>query len=397
MSGWEDLVTTALLGTERRALPATLPVPVARLSAAKRDAGLAVLDAAAGYTSYRVAGARPAGCPAPQPAPRQVRDLAPERAQTLLARLLRARDVGLVEEWLTECAARGLGVRAALWVPLATAAVTAGGPDRGLVRTTVGGRGVAFFGLNPAWRRLARTADPVPRRAEQPLPAWSAERTEQALAAVRVTRSPGRRAVHVTTPPGGAGLRDTVAGADLDVWQRHTGLAPAPLVALLRAHAPDRAEELVDGLRAAAVAQAHRGWATALVAAGHVSADLAELVPGPDLGRAAQSWVAGGLSAAEAARSLGVLPGPWSVEVTGAALRLLGGRDLDSRTARRLSLHLARRAPLTAHAEVLGLAGPEHALVDAAEVMSLRLQIRRSFGTATAGHASETPPTEETS
>jgi hypothetical protein len=81
--------------------------------------------------------------------------------------------------------------------------------------------------------------------------------------------------------------------------------------------------------------------------------------------------------------------------VTAAALRLLRGRELDSRTARRLSLIVARHAPLSAHAEVLALAGPEHGLVDAAEVMSLRLEIRRSFGAAPVGQVPATP-TEET-
>ncbi|MEU2271335.1 hypothetical protein ABZ568_33920, partial [Streptomyces olindensis] len=58
---WEGLVTTALLGTDRRTPPGTAPGP---------DAPVALLDAAAVATVRRRAGLRPArAAERPQPAP----------------------------------------------------------------------------------------------------------------------------------------------------------------------------------------------------------------------------------------------------------------------------------------------------------------------------------------
>ena len=89
MTGWDELVTTALLGTARRALPAGLPDAVAGLAHAQQDAGLAVLDAAAGYAAYRDAGRRPGSCPEQgPPAPRQTLDFAPDPAHELLLTFL---------------------------------------------------------------------------------------------------------------------------------------------------------------------------------------------------------------------------------------------------------------------------------------------------------------------
>ncbi|GAA3297754.1 hypothetical protein GCM10020295_31430 [Streptomyces cinereospinus] len=52
-TAWEDLVTTALLGTDRRPPPVSLPAP-------GREAPAALLDAAAAETVRRRAGLRPA-------------------------------------------------------------------------------------------------------------------------------------------------------------------------------------------------------------------------------------------------------------------------------------------------------------------------------------------------
>lgn len=406
MSGWDDLLTTALLGTDRRALPDTLPAAVARLAAATRtDTGSSVLDVAAGYVSYLTAGARPPECPVPDPAPRQRIDLAPEPAQALLRRLLEAGDVALVDEWLTECAARGLGVRSGSWTVLATAAAAAGGPDRSLVRTVLGQRGLAFLRLNPAWRPVLRPAggvrtsvDAAPDRTG---PRWSAASTRVALGAVRVTRSLGRRRVSVAPLGAGADLQQAVADADLDAWHGHTGLPPGPLLDLLRSSSADHPTVVAAGLVEAAVRQRHPAWATALARSGHVTPDLVAVVPPAEVGALARSWAGGGHDPARVAQWLGLLPPPWGAPVTDAALRLLASTRLEPRVARRVGLVLGHRAELSAHQQVQRLSGhvspgptarpqasPPVGLTEATEVLTLRVEIRHAFG---ASH-----PTEET-
>ncbi|WP_374106306.1 DUF5691 domain-containing protein [Streptomyces sp. TRM70350] len=79
---WEDLVTSALLGTDRRTPPPSL-------SAAGREAPMALLDAAATETVRRRAGLRPARpAPRPDPAPDDPRPPLPAAAARRLALLL---------------------------------------------------------------------------------------------------------------------------------------------------------------------------------------------------------------------------------------------------------------------------------------------------------------------
>ena len=358
MSAWEDLVTTALLGTERRSLPAALPEAVGRLATAQSDPGLAVLDAAAGYTSYRQAGARPVPRAAPLPAPRQVSDLAPEPAQLMLGRLLGAREVALVNDWLTVCTSSGLGVRAGLWVPLVTSAAARAGPDRALVQEALGQRGRAFVRLNPDWRPVARP--PVTGDGRAAAPAWSQSTTDLALASVRVSRSLVGRRVRVEVPAGGPGLRELLASADLDAWQAHTGLVPDTLLGLLHSAVPDRVHDVTAGLASAALAQRHPQWATALARAGHVTTELAALVPAE------------------------------------AALELLASGRLDPTAGRRLALAVAHHAPVSVLDDLLRLARsrqarppevqarpPDDDLMETARVLSVRVEIRRTFSPPT--------------
>jgi hypothetical protein len=156
MSAWDELVTTALLGTDRRPLPSSLPAAVDRLAKAQEQRPLAVLDAAAGYVGYLLAGARPGAVAELPHAPRQDLDPAPEPAQTLLDSLLGDGESALVDEWLRICVSRGLGVRPGLWARLIAAAAEPRGPDRTLVRTALGERGRAFLTTNPRWRAVAQ-------------------------------------------------------------------------------------------------------------------------------------------------------------------------------------------------------------------------------------------------
>ncbi|MFD4688062.1 hypothetical protein ACFWO0_35945, partial [Streptomyces sp. NPDC058461] len=71
-SSWPDLVTAALLGTDRRTPPGTAP---------GRTAPAALLDAAAAATVRRRAGLRPGrAAPRPEPAPADGRPALPAAA-----------------------------------------------------------------------------------------------------------------------------------------------------------------------------------------------------------------------------------------------------------------------------------------------------------------------------
>src|SRR5689334_22403141 len=77
---WEDLVTSALLGTDRRPPAAAVP---------GREAPVALLDAAAVVTLLRRAGLRPASAARrPEPAPEDTRPALPAAAARRLALLL---------------------------------------------------------------------------------------------------------------------------------------------------------------------------------------------------------------------------------------------------------------------------------------------------------------------
>ena len=154
MSAWQELVTTALLGTDRRTLPSDL--------APTGDPARAVLDAAARLTARRHAGTRPGHAAAPSLAPRQDVDFAPDRAQRLLAHVLDARDTTLADVWLQHCVERGLGVRPRLWCALAAAAASPPGVDRALASAALGARGRAFLALRPEWLVVLQPARPAP-------------------------------------------------------------------------------------------------------------------------------------------------------------------------------------------------------------------------------------------
>jgi hypothetical protein len=158
VSAWQELVTTALLGTDRRTPPGDL--------SRTDDPARAVLDAAAAFAARRHAGARPARAGAPDLAPRQTLDFAPDRAQRLLAHVLDARDTTLADVWLQHCVERGLGVRPRLWCALAVAAASPRGVDRALTAAALGARGQAFLALRPEWRVVLQPAPGRPAVAD---------------------------------------------------------------------------------------------------------------------------------------------------------------------------------------------------------------------------------------
>ncbi|MEU3931769.1 DUF5691 domain-containing protein [Streptomyces sp. NPDC029044] len=158
---WERLVTTALLGTDRRTPPGTVPGP---------DAPLALLDAAAVETVRRRAGLRPArAAERPQAAPEDVRPALPPAAARRLAMLLADRPgpsgggrrgaapdlTELLPQWLAVANARGFAPPPQALPALLDAA--RGRTDlRPAALEFAGPRALWLARLNPDWRFALR-------------------------------------------------------------------------------------------------------------------------------------------------------------------------------------------------------------------------------------------------
>ena len=176
MDDWPDLVTTALLGTGRRPLPANLPTswgsdpPVATAVA---DPAVRLLDLAARHrAAVRAGPSRTADPAAPDPtapdptasdptaaAPPADRSPCPAAAEQLLGDLLVRPNPELINVWLG-CADRaGVGVPASSWTRLARLAAHSTGYDRQRLGRALGARGRWFLRQNPEWRRLAADAE----------------------------------------------------------------------------------------------------------------------------------------------------------------------------------------------------------------------------------------------
>ncbi|MFJ9148089.1 DUF5691 domain-containing protein [Streptomyces sp. NPDC102270] len=158
---WEELVTSALLGTARRTPPGIPPGP---------EAPVALLDAAAVETVRRRAGLRPArAAQRPQPAPEDPRPPLPAAAARRLAMLLADRPgtggggrrgtapdlVELLPQWLSAANARGYAAPAELLPALLDAA--RGRTDlRPAALAFAGSRAIWLARLNPDWRFALR-------------------------------------------------------------------------------------------------------------------------------------------------------------------------------------------------------------------------------------------------
>jgi hypothetical protein len=150
VTAWDELVSTALVGTERRQVP---EVVVAGVAAGGGDAAALLLDRAALLVAERRAGwaARRA-----EPLPAAPSEHAPPArpaAGRRLARLLDADHAELLSEWLSTAAARGLRAPAALLPDL----LQRGRGDRALrpaIAAVAGERGRWLAALNPDWAYL---------------------------------------------------------------------------------------------------------------------------------------------------------------------------------------------------------------------------------------------------
>ncbi|MGA5423048.1 DUF5691 domain-containing protein [Streptomyces lavendulocolor] len=183
---WEELVTSALLGTDRRPPAAGLPA-----RSAGEDAPLALLDAAALHTVRRRAGLLPGPAAAlPEPAPDDERPVLPEPARRRLAHLLADRSgspsggrrgaapdlTELLPQWLSAANAHGYRAPASV-LPALLDAARARTDLRPAALTFAGPRGLWLARLNPEWRFALRgapggTALPDPADAEAVRDLW---------------------------------------------------------------------------------------------------------------------------------------------------------------------------------------------------------------------------------
>lgn len=165
MSTWQDLITAALIGTERASVPATVIPGLPRPADAPDmhvpdDPAALLLDRAALLTAARRAGRQPwRADPLPVAGPDPAPAVNPAAARRL-ARMLRGEHPELLAEWLAAAAARGRRAPARLLPPLldrARYAPPAGQGTAALRRLAAevgGSRARWLAGLNPEWEFL---------------------------------------------------------------------------------------------------------------------------------------------------------------------------------------------------------------------------------------------------
>ena len=156
MSGpdWAELVTTALLGTDRRPLPDALLEASGPAGPARDPAGI-LLSAAARHRAVAQAAAPLQRCAAPPTAPPPDLPDAPAAAQELLHRLLAKPLAELVNAWLATAQARSVRAAPEHWSDLAALAASRPDYDRRLLASALGRPGSWFLDQNPDWQRLA--------------------------------------------------------------------------------------------------------------------------------------------------------------------------------------------------------------------------------------------------
>jgi hypothetical protein len=356
VSGWQDLVTASLIGTERAVVPAA-EIPGAPAPAGP-DPAAVLLDRAALLTAARRAGRRPGHAeplPLAEPDPRPAVSPA---AGLRLARMLQGHNPELLSEWLAAAAARGLRPPPQLLPALLDRARRPGPAERApsqlalprLVAEAGGPRTSWLAALNRDWEYAtvwlaALGADPASAAARDGDDAWRLGRPAQrrGYLAAMLARNPAAARELVTG--GWAAAAPGERAMFLAVLAE--GLSPAD-EPLLEAALDDQAEEV-------------RGWAAYLLAR----------LPGSALGRRmaarARHYLRlehGGrgprlivLPPAESDRAMrrdGITPGPAA-----------GRSQLADRT--RLMLEVMSRTPLGTWTEEFGLAAAQIATVPAGD------------------------------
>lgn len=144
-----DLVNAALLGTDRRQLPApagTDPADWLLEAAGRRRAATLV---AAGSAVVRFGGRSPEG----------FRPLPSVAARELLDEALLQGSTAVVDLWLREACAAGVGLAPEHWAPVLDRARRATELDRRRLGAALGPRGLWFARHNPAWSAVVRDAE----------------------------------------------------------------------------------------------------------------------------------------------------------------------------------------------------------------------------------------------
>ncbi|GAA3089005.1 DUF5691 domain-containing protein [Streptosporangium carneum] len=153
-SGWEDLVSTALVGTDRRPLPGG-SAPSA--GSAAQAAEVELLERAAVLTVRARAGRRLREVRPLEAAPAEEQREVSRAACDRLARILGGEQPRLLAEWLETAAARGRRISPHLLPELLDQA-TRDRSIRPFLGVLAGNRGRWLAGLNPAWGFLLEEA-----------------------------------------------------------------------------------------------------------------------------------------------------------------------------------------------------------------------------------------------
>ena len=168
MAGWEDVVTAALIGSDRRPVPEQLPRSWATGGDPATDPAHTVLSLAARHRAVTRAGGLPASCPPAALGPPNLEPVAGRVAHEILDRLLSPPQVDLLNLWLGAAAQHGQRAAASYWTPLAMVAARSNAVDRTSLGHAIGERGIWFVAQNPHWTRLSSSLqsemDDVPTR-----------------------------------------------------------------------------------------------------------------------------------------------------------------------------------------------------------------------------------------
>jgi hypothetical protein len=157
MPVWEDVVTTGLIGTDRRPVPESLPASWGAVLHQAVDPAHAVLTLAARHRAVGRAGGALPSCPAGPVAPPNRVPVASSAAHEILFGLLSPPRIDLLNLWLVAAARYSQGVSAAYWTALAMVAARSPDLDRTALVKAVGDRGLWFVEQNPQWARLAKS------------------------------------------------------------------------------------------------------------------------------------------------------------------------------------------------------------------------------------------------
>jgi hypothetical protein len=182
MSVWEDVVTTGLIGTDRRPVPDELPMSWGAKLDQAADPAHAVLALAARHRAVTRTGALLPTCPPGPVAPPRREPMASRAAHAILDRLLSPQQADLLNLWLDAAAQHGQLASPSHWTPLAIVAARSTAVDRTALARALGDRGVWFVEQNPQWTRLAKALGSHPQNG---LPEQSVTGVETSEDAVR--------------------------------------------------------------------------------------------------------------------------------------------------------------------------------------------------------------------